>query len=274
MTWRSLLLNAVVLVLSVEPAAAAPMRVSVSTTLIESAAKQIGGSRVSVTTLITPGTCPGHSDLTPKEIVSVSQSALLLIHGYEKPVTKILTSLGQKRPNVVTISVAGNWLIPDNYVRASRLVAKALGQADPNGIYYYKTRLKALEAECRALAVDARARAKRIEAFRTKVICADQQCEFVEWVGFDVAMTYGRSEELTPRVLGGLARTGRAAGVRLVVDNLQSGPTTGRQLARDIGALHVTLSGFPGGFEGTSTWQNLFRDNVDRLLRGFERPRK
>jgi zinc transport system substrate-binding protein len=189
-------------------------------------------------------------------------------------VTKILASLGKKRPKVVTIGVAGNWLIPDNYVRASRLVAKALGEADPKGASYYKARLKTLEAECGAVAADAKARAKRAGASRTKVICADQQCELVEWLGFDVAMTYGRSDELTPKVLSDLARTGRAARVRLVIDNLQSGPTTGRQLAADIGAAHVSLSSFPGGFKGTDTWQRLIRDNVNRLMQGLQRLKK
>ena len=33
--------------------------------------------------------------------------------------------------------------------------------------------------------------------------------------------------------------------VALVVDNLQSGPNTGKQIAEDIGAAHVTLSNFP-----------------------------
>lgn len=256
------------------PASSDRLAVCVTTTLIESAARQIGGDRVSVTTLIAPGTCPGHSDLRPKEVTNVSRSGLLLMHGYEKPVRKILDSLGKKRPRVRTIDVTGNWLIPDNYIRASRLVARALTESDPSGSAYYKSRLKTLEAECRAAAVDSRKRAQRAGAGRLKVVCANQQREFVEWLGFDVPMSYGRSEELTPRIVTDLARAGRASRVRLVADNLQSGPSTGAQLARDIGAAHVTLSSFPGGFKATDTWQRLLGDNVNRLLRRLERPKK
>jgi hypothetical protein len=57
--------------------------------------------------------------------------------------------------------------------------------------------------------------------------------------------TYGRSENLTPRVLQDLIETGRKHGVGLVVDNLQSGPEIGEQIAGDMGAARAVLTNFP-----------------------------
>jgi len=35
---------------------------------------------------------------------------------------------------------------------------------------------------------------------------------------------------------------------------------------RDIGAAQVTISNFPGGFEGTETWVKTLDKNIDLLL--------
>lgn len=67
----------------------------------------------------------------------------------------------------------------------------------------------------------------------------------MKWAGFDIMATYGRSENLTPRALRDLIEIGRKHHVRLVVDNLQSGPEIGSQIAEDIGAGHVVLTNFP-----------------------------
>jgi zinc transport system substrate-binding protein len=57
------------------------------------------------------------------------------------------------------------------------------------------------------------------------------------------------------------------AGVVLVIDNLQSGATaTSETMAQDIGAIQVTISNFPGGFENTETWEETIDKNVDLLL--------
>jgi len=46
---------------------------------------------------------------------------------------------------------------------------------------------------------------------------------------------------------------------------LQSGANTGAELARELGAQHVMLSNFPGGFANTLGWENCLRENVRRV---------
>ncbi|MCK4262745.1 MAG: zinc ABC transporter substrate-binding protein, partial [Dehalococcoidia bacterium] len=100
-----------------------------------------------------------------------------------------------------------------------------------------------------------------------KVICAEMQAGFVNWAGFDVIATYGRPEELSVAEVEQLIVQAREAGVALVIDNLQSGGTeNSATMARDIGAAQVTISNFPGGFEGTETWEKAIDRNVDLIL--------
>jgi len=67
---------------------------------------------------------------------------------------------------------------------------------------------------------------------------------FLKWAGFDVVATYGRPEELSPKKMQELINKGKEAGIKLVVDNLQSGPDAGAGIAEEIGAAQV-ISNFP-----------------------------
>jgi zinc transport system substrate-binding protein len=98
-----------------------------------------------------------------------------------------------------------------------------------------------------------------------KVICADMQAGFVSWAGFDIVATYGRPEDLSVTGKARLVVEAQEAGVALVIDNLQSGAAE-TSMAQDIGAIQVTISNFPGGFENTEIWEKAIDKNVDLLL--------
>ena len=100
-----------------------------------------------------------------------------------------------------------------------------------------------------------------------KVLCVEYQAGFAEWAGFDVVATYGRPEDLSVLQMEALVTEAQEAGVALVIDNLQSGAASNSEaMAQDIGAVQVTISNFPGGFENTETWEKAIDKNVDLLL--------
>jgi len=100
------------------------------------------------------------------------------------------------------------------------------------------------------------------------VICHDKLADFLKWAGFAVIREYGQDGQLSAGRMSDLVRVGRAAGVKLVVDNVQGGGLrTGAVIARDTGAAHVILSNFPGGFSGVETWEDTLRENADLLVR-------
>lgn len=247
------------------------LAVVTTTSLLKCAVEEIGGERVAVESLIAPGSCPGHFDMSPRQITALFSSRLVMTHGYEHFVHNLAmhSSAGGRKPELVKVPVEGNWLVPDLYILGAREVARTLRSADPSHAREYQCALVALEGEVRRLAEDLRRQLEAANARKTKVLCADQQRPVVEWMGFQVAGTYTRAEEFTPGEVHRLTRLGRAERVALVVDNLQSGPDAGMQLARDIGAAHVTFSNFPGGFERTGAWGECLSENVRRALRAL-----
>ncbi|MEN6519680.1 MAG: metal ABC transporter substrate-binding protein [Armatimonadota bacterium] len=251
--------------------AAGRLNVVVTTSLLQSAVREIGGKHVSVSTLIPPGSCPGHYDICPQDIRKLSSSKLVLTHGYEGFVDNILKSMGRNKPKLVKISTSGNWMVPDVYVCGAKRVCDALCKADPKHSAEYRKSLSSLETRAKGLAAQLQKESKTVGTSKFAVLCSDQQKAFMKWMGFKVIGTYTRAEEFTPAELHKLTADARKKHVKLVIDNLQSGPTAGKELAKDISAAHVTLSNFPGGFARTDTWSKCLQDNVNRLMRGIRK---
>ena len=248
-----------------------PMQITVTTSLLRCAVEEIGGSHVSVHMLIKPEGCPGHFDITPRDMSLLTNSRVIFSHGYEG---FIASAAKAHKLRVTPIDVQGNWMKPEVYISALSAVTTALSKVDSAHRNKYQVRLKKLTQKYLALSKSTRAKLSSIKLSGTKVLCSAQQYEFVAWMGLSVAGTYGASDDFTPRLLHQLTRIGKAQHVKLCIDNLQSDPIAGRQVAKDIGAEQVTVSNFPGGFAGTSSWQACFNDNIRRITTALARKRQ
>lgn len=247
---------------------AAKFGVATGSTLIADIVQAIGGDKSEVNNIVPPGTCPGHFDLKPADVQKLATAKLLLYHDWQGNTfnKSLLASANNKDLVAVPVAVAGNWMAPPVQKEAIKRIAQILGEKDPANKAYYEENAERLMA---AVTEEEQKLKERLEAAKVagrKVICAEMQAGFLKWAGFDVVATYGRPEDLTPKKLQELIVKGKAAGVHLVVDNLQSGPDAGKELAAELSAARVTLSNFPGGFSGTGTWKAAVEKNVNLLL--------
>jgi len=238
--------------------------------LIANIIEDVADGKVETRTLIPPGTCPGHYDVKPSDIVALANSKALFIHSWQENfenITELIEAAENPDLIVTVINITGNWMTPPVQAEAVDRIAQALGEIDPENAAYYEE--KAAE---RAQAI--LAKGEEVEDVllgagveEVKVICADMQAGFVGWAGFNITATYGRPEELSVADVEQLVTDAIEAGVALVIDNLQSGATaTSEAMAQDIGAIQVTISNFPGGLENTETWEKAIDKNVDLLL--------
>lgn len=251
------------------------LRVVATTTLMAAALKEVGGRDVAVTVILPGGSCPGHYDLKPTDVYHAARSAAVFAHGYEAFLEQLMKRLPENcKPRLCRISVEGNWLVPKVFARATQEVADQLGTLSAAHAEAFRRRSRALQKRLVPMEQHILRRLEQAGAKRTSVLCATHQTEFLKWLGFNVVGQYGRPEDLTPTRLHELASAGRRHHVKLVVDNLQSGPGAGKSLAAEIGAVPVTLSNFPGGFPNTQSWQRLLQENVWRVLNAMEQYRK
>ena len=238
--------------------------------LIAGIAQDVVDGKLEVHNLIPPGMCPGHYDVKPSDVETLANSKAFIIHTWQQDKANI-TGLIEAADNpdliIKVIAVEGNWMAPPVQAEAVDKIAQALSDIDPeNSVYYQEKAAERIEA---ILAKGEEVKSRLLEAGvqEVEVICADMQAGFVKWAGFAVVATYGRPEELSVAEVEQLIIQARQAGVALVIDNLQSGGAgKSKAMAEDIEATQVTISNFPGGFEGTETWEKAIDKNVDLLL--------
>ena len=238
--------------------------------LIANIIEDLADDKVETHTLIPPGVCPGHYDIKPGDIVALANSKAFFIHSWQENyenVTGLIEAAENPDLTVTVINVTGNWMVPAVQAEAVDNIAQALGEIDPENAAYYQGKAAERAQAILAKGEDVEDRLLGAGLGEVKVICADMQKGFVEWAGFDVVAIYGRPEDLSVADVEQLVTEAKDAGVALVIDNLQSGATAASEtMAQDIGAIQVTISNFPGGFENTETWEKAIDKNVDLLL--------
>ena len=217
---------------------------------------------------IPPGMCPGHYDVKPSDIEALANSKAFFVHNYQQNYENVTGLIeAAQNPDLIirVIDITGNWMTPPVQAEAVDEIAQALGELDEENAAHYQE--KAAERVQVILAKGEEVKARLLEAGveDVKVICADMQAGFVSWAGFDIVATYGRPEDLSVKAQVELVVEAQEAGVALVIDNLQSGAAE-TSMAQDIGAIQVTISNFPGGFENTEIWEKAIDKNVDLLL--------
>ncbi len=239
----------------------------VTTSLISAALTDLGLTRThQITSLLPPGACPGHADINPSQARRVADAALILAHG-DDPMLNTLKRWPKRKGQLVPLRVDGNWMLPEVYRKALAATSAVLQRTWPADAARWRNAAAAADRNVVALETSIRADAGVRRMSGVPVAAAMMQNELVMWLGLRVVVTYGDMDAISASRLHGLTMAARREKVRIVVDNLQSGPEAGRALARAAGARHVTLSNFPGGYPNTGRWDQCLRDNVNRLVR-------
>ncbi len=230
----------------------------VSTTMIEAIVEEVGGLRVNVKAIVPGGMCPGHFDISPSQMATITTADAFLYQGWETWARHFARS----KPGsglAIPIEVDGNWLIPDIHIEAVRRITEILIAMDPDGQATYEANAATYTDSIAKTALELKTRFQPCAG--TKVLCSALQADFLAWLGLCPVRTFQRQEDLTPRKLADLVAAGRTHGVRLVVDNLQSGLRVGEQIAHELTAEHAVLSNFP--LRGS--YLETLRENANQL---------
>ena len=234
--------------------------VVVSTTVLESIVKDLAGDQVDILVLVSPSVCPGHYDVRPSDVWAVSNAKLILYHGIEPWVEKLVEASNSKAD---VVKVSGPWNTPDALKERYQDVAKIL--EEKLGISVQE-RLSEKLKEINEVSEELKAKAEAYNFNDVNVIVMKWQKSFVEWLGFNVVASYPPPEKLSTKDIVELEKKAREENVLLVIDNLQSGVSFGQNLASHVGAVHVTLTNFPGNAPNVNTVLDVMRYNTENLI--------
>jgi len=246
--------------------------------LIADIAQDIVDGKLEIHNLIPPGMCPGHYDVKPSDVEILADSKALIIHNWQqnmKNITGLIDAADNPDLIIKIIDVPDAPMVPEVQSQTIDKIAQSLSEIDSANSEYYQKKAKERMQATLAKGGEVKNRLQEAKASEVKVICSGMQAGFIKWAGFDVVATYGRPEELSVAEVEQIVTKAKQAGVALVIDNLQSGGAGNSEvMARDIGAAQVTISNFPGGFEGTKTWEKAIDKNTDLLLEALAKWRQ
>ncbi len=242
------------------------LKVICSTSDIYVIVKSIGQSKVTALSLVQGRACPGHFDIRPEHALQAARADLLLYHGWENWMPQLIQSIGNRRLKKMEIKIPGNWMIPPVHMKAAENITKALIHCDPKNKFFYQNNLKNHKKNIRKTVHILRQKTNFLS--NTRAVCAQKQAGFLEWLGITVVQEYGREEELTlPQLLKTMSLS-KEKTIDLVVDNLQSGPETGRSLAEALQVPHITLSRFPL----QESYTKELSSNIKKIQTAFDKP--
>jgi zinc transport system substrate-binding protein len=262
--------------------AAAADRVLVAASIAPLAdfARQIGGNRVDVFTLVPPGASPHTYEIAPRQVVRVAQARLLVLNGIglEYWANKLVAAAGNPALQVVDTSQgiplldAGPhganphvWLDVRQAVLQVQRVSNALIKVDP-----------AHAAEYESNTGTYRKRLERLDAEIAAEVAHWQHHEFIAfhpaWVYF--ARRYGLAQaaviekspgrEPSPAEIASIVQTARRIGARAIFAEPQFSPKAAATIAEESDARVVFLDPL-GGTSHSQTYVDLMRYNVAQM---------
>jgi zinc transport system substrate-binding protein len=264
-----LLLTLVVLPLGCTGEATSNLQVVTTTSLIASIVEKVRGDKVDVASIIPPAQCPGHFDVKPSDIQMLADAKLFLMHGWQGEMfsTDLVKSANNPELKVVILNIPGNWMTPTVQAQAVGNITSSLAEIDPQNASYYQSNAESELAAITAKGNELKAKLAAGNLSQVNVLCDAQITDLVQWAGFNVVASYPRPEDISAKKMQELIDQGKQAGVVIVIGNLQSGtPDVGVTIASGIGAVQVTLSNFPGGFDDTETWEKAIEKDVNLML--------
>lgn len=238
--------------------------------------RDLCGKQAHIRQLIPGGTCPGHYDLRPGDLEFLGEADLLVLEPYQLQMANMHDLIGAAENSylqILTLPPAKSAMLPQTQLEYTHVLADYVKSHFQNLASHVAEAAKRRIERIKSVARQVRAQFDRAQVTDVSVLCSGMQAAFVGWAGLKVAACYGRPEDLSPATIRRLLEIGRKHRVKLVLDNVQSGPGTGKSIAETLQAGHADLTSFPGGVPGEERWESAFRGNVLRMLHALERSR-
>jgi zinc transport system substrate-binding protein len=241
-------------------------------------AEQVGGSRIEVDNLTSPGVEPHDVELKPKQVGAV-QSADLVIYqrGFQNAVDDAVDQADLPAENVLDVAEIVHldeahgdphtWLDPGTMVKVTRAVEERLSEAHPDQASDFAAKAQRLEQDLTRL--DS-AFADGLKTCRTRTIVTSHaafhylaeryRLTQVPIAGLDP------TNEPTPSQLADISSSVKREGITTIFTEELVSPAIAETVAEETGARTATLDPIEGlGDDGDESYLTLMRRNLDAI---------
>lgn len=213
----------------------------------------------SIQAILPPGQCPGHYDVKLSDIERIKKADLVISFKGMPFMEKTESSMTKR---LIMDTGGNNWMTPSSYEYGLIRLADELSRIYPKDAEKIMKQRDLEVKKVREYSDSLVEEIKKAGLTGKKAISSSMQRKPLEWMGLYVVADYGRPESLSTRDVGRLTKKGRQNQIALVVDNLQSGPDTGKVIAESLGIPHVVLTNFPS----ERGYLDTLKENVDAII--------
>ena len=88
----------------------------------------------------------------------------------------------------------------------------------------------------------------------------------MEWLGFEVVMTYGRENNMSSSEKSLLKKKIKKEKIKYIADNLQDGTDVGRSLSENLNMKYIIISNLVLG----NSYINTLKNNIEKINKALE----
>ena len=253
-------------------------------------ARQVGGDRVEVTSLLTGSESPHTYEVKPTDVRTIADARILFRVGLglEEWLDGLVANSGNRTlvmldaaDGVEVIGAGGGhgheagnphvWLDPQNARAAVLRIAAELARLDPKAESLYQSRASSYAARLDSATADLQALAAALPD-RRFIGYHDAWPYFNRRFGFEAVANIEPvpGQEPSARRLADLVELVRRERVRVVVTEPQLATDLPNTLARETGAMVVVLNALRADSAGADPYIGLIEQNVRRLAAALE----
>jgi ABC-type Zn uptake system ZnuABC Zn-binding protein ZnuA len=272
------------------PDANAHVTVVATTTVFADIVRNVGGDRVSVSSIIPAGAGPEDYEPKPNDAKKLVNADFIVSNGVglDDFLDKLITAAGEDSATrlvlgdgIPTITIDGEpnphfWLDPslvaDHYVPA---ISSALAKLDPAGAATYQANAAAYAGQVDAMDAANKANIETIPLANRKLVTFhDAFPYFARHYGFDLigVILANVGQEPSASELAALVEKVKAAGVKAVFSEAQFSPELAHTLAQEAGVTSVvtTLYNDTLGPAPADTYLKMMAWNVDQIVQALK----
>ena len=252
------------IVFSYSPVPDKKIKIAVTTSNLSTILNEICKDKIDVITIIPTTMCPGSYDIDAKTIKEINRCNIIIYHSSQAWVKNLkweTTNLGLIFRELKT---KGNLMVPYVNLKAAQELFELLSVWDQKNKDFYEKNF--LDYSFKVNFVASEIAKNTTNKHNKKVVCNIRLSSFLEWLGFDVVATYGKSSNISSSEMLFLTKKIKKEKVKYVVDNLQVGTDVGRALSNDLKIKHIVISNFALG----NSYINTLKNNVEKIDKALQ----
>jgi ABC-type Zn uptake system ZnuABC Zn-binding protein ZnuA len=248
------------------------VEIAVTNSYLLAIVQDVCGDETAVFSVVPPGMCPGHFDITPADMRRLHHCRLLLAFDFQESIGTILPDNG-RGPHLATLVVPPGMCVPRTYLAMAQQTAEILIAEYPHREATFRKRLEqiakrmeALEAECAAF-IDSRG------LRGAAVLTSRHQAVFAQWLGLNSVASFSGGDIETAANINAALSAAQGRDVRCIIANQQEGTRLAHALADRLEAPAAVFSNFPHSpafTDAVPAFDELVRNNLARLAEALQ----